>query len=50
MSKHFTKISGYKVVNKCRNCGKKVESKTETYYCDACLDRLRDYRHRSGEQ
>ncbi len=45
MMKHFTKISGYKVVNKCRNCGKRIVGKTESYYCEECLERLRKYRH-----
>ncbi len=44
MSKYFTKISGYKAVSKCRNCGARVVGKSETYYCDACLERLRAFR------
>lgn len=44
MAQHFTKISGFKTVNKCRNCGKRVVGKTESYYCAECLEKLRDFR------
>jgi hypothetical protein len=42
--KNFQKISGYKVVSKCRNCGARVVGKSESYYCDSCLAKLRTYR------
>lgn len=41
---HFTKIPGYKVISKCRNCGSRIVGKSETYYCEGCLARLRAYR------
>lgn len=44
MTRYFKKIEGYKVVVKCRNCGKRVVSKTETMYCDDCLRKLREWR------
>lgn len=47
MAQHFQKIPGFKVVAKCRNCGKKLVTKTETIYCDECLQRLRDYRYKN---
>ena len=50
MSKHFQKISGYKVVSKCRNCGKRITGKTETYYCDDCLEKLRAWRAKDAER
>ena len=41
---NFQKISGYKVISKCRNCGTRIVGKTESYYCDSCLAKLRTYR------
>jgi len=43
-SKHFQKISGYKVISTCRNCGKRIVGKSESYYCDDCLEKLQKYR------
>lgn len=44
MAKHFEKIPGFKVVTKCRNCGARIVGRTESYYCDSCLEKLRKYR------
>jgi hypothetical protein len=42
--KNFQKISGYKVISKCRNCGARIIGKSASYYCDSCLAKLRKYR------
>lgn len=44
MLKNFQKISGYKVISRCRNCGARVVGRTESYYCDSCLLKLRNWR------
>ncbi len=44
MVQNFQKISGYKVISKCRNCGARSTGKTSTSYCPTCLDKLRKYR------
>jgi len=48
--RHFQKISGYKVISKCRNCGKRIVGKSETYYCEDCLAKLRSYREREAKR
>ncbi len=50
VTRHFQKISGYKVISKCRNCGKRLVGKSETLYCDDCLERLRSWREKQHEK
>jgi hypothetical protein len=48
LTQHFQKISGYKVISKCRNCGARIVGRVEAYYCDACRAKLE--KHRAEEE